>query len=215
LRPRLEHPGDGAFLIGNGGGASVLATDFMDRIGMPVRQASEATKRALRALKLPAGAIIDNPMDTPSGAMRMQDGRIAKALLSTTAEVERPDAILFHVNMPQFLTNPSIPDEVFDNLVQGVIDTCRNDAHATPILLVLRSDGSESVDQRKRPARDRALASGIPVFDEIANGLGALSHFQRFERFRYRRHAAMVARASAACPGGFEPCVTKRRHQRG
>jgi len=28
-----------------------------------------------------------------------------------------PDAILFHVNMPQFLTNPSIPDTVFDNLV--------------------------------------------------------------------------------------------------
>src|SRR5262249_13502123 len=140
-----------------------------------------------QALDLPAGTSIDNPMDAPSGALRVGDGRIARSLLATIAENERPDAILFHVNMPQFLTNPSIPDEVFDRLVEGMLAARGADARGTPIALTLRSDGSEEIDARKRPARDRALSAGVPVFDEIVNALVALSHFQRFERFWHRR----------------------------
>lgn len=186
LQPRFDRPGDGAFLIGNGGGASVLASDFMARIGMPVTPASDATKQTLGALALPAGTTVDNPMDAPSGALRVDDGRIARALLATTLATERPDAVLFHLNMPQFLTNPSIPDVVFDNLVDGILGAAHDDPHRTPVLLTLRSDGSAEVDERKRPARDRALAAGVPVFDEIASALGALAHFQRFERFHRR-----------------------------
>ena len=189
LQPRCERPGDGAFVVGNGGGASVLATDLMTRIGMRVPRLGDETRRALQMLDLPAGTSLDNPMDTPSGALRMNDGRIAQALLATIAGTERSDAILFHVNMPQFLTNPSIPDIVFDNLVDGMLEARRLDRHATPLALTLRSDGSEAIDARKRPARDRALRAGVPVFDEIANALVALAHFQRFERFWHRRQS--------------------------
>jgi acyl-CoA synthetase (NDP forming) len=185
LRPRPGQPGSSAFLVGNGGGASVLATDYMARIGMSLVAAREDTRRALAALALPAGTAIDNPMDAPSGALRMQDGRIAHALIATIARVERPGAIVFHINMPQFLTNPSIPDSVFDNLVDGALDAHANDAHHTPVLLVMRSDGSAAIDARKRSARDRATAAGLPVYDEIADALLALRHFQRFERFRH------------------------------
>jgi acyl-CoA synthetase (NDP forming) len=187
LRPRIHQPGNGAFLIGNGGGASVLATDFMTRIGVPIREAKEETKQALTALALPVGTTVDNPLDAPSGALRLDEGRIAHSLLATTAKVEQPDAILFHVNMPQFLTNPSIPDVVFDNLVDGAVHAAQEDDHSTPIFLALRSDGSAAVDERKRPARDRALAAGVPVYDEISHAIIALSHFQRFERFYYRK----------------------------
>lgn len=187
--PRVERPGDAAFLVGNGGGASVLATDAMARLGVRVPGMREDTRRALRSLDLPAGTSFDNPMDTPSGALRMHDGRIAGSLLAAILAAERPDAILFHINMPQFLTNASIPDRVFDNLVDGIIETRIADPDATPILLALRSDGSAAIDERKRSARDRALAAGVPVFDEIASALSALTHFQQYERFRHRRSA--------------------------
>jgi len=190
LRARFDRPGDGVFVVGNGGGASVLATDLMSRLGMQVRAPRDDARKALEALELPAGTSIDNPMDTPSGALRMHDGHVARALLSAIARAERPDAILFHVNMPQFLTNPSIPDAVFENLVDGMLEARRSDGDMTPLALTLRSDGSEPIDARKRPARDRALAAGVPVFDEIANALVALAHFQRYERFRHRRLAA-------------------------
>jgi len=186
LRPRIGRPGIGAFLVGNGGGASVLASDAMARLGMRVPEMHEDTRRALRSLDLPAGTSLDNPMDTPSGAMRIDDGRIAVRLLTAILAGERPDAILFHINMPQFLTNASIPDHVFDNLVDGIVETRTGDHESTPILLALRSDGSVAIDARKRSARERALAAGVPVFDEIASALTALAHFQRHERFRHR-----------------------------
>jgi acyl-CoA synthetase (NDP forming) len=184
--PRFQEPTDGIFLVGNGGGASVLATDLMARMGMPVRKPHEETRRALQALGLPPGTSVDNPMDAPSGALRMNDGNIAADLLGAFARSERRAAILFHVNMPQFLTNPSIPDVVFDNLVDAMLRT-RAGHPATPMVLALRSDGSAGVDARKREARDRALAGGVPVFDEIASALVALGHLQRVEAFWRRR----------------------------
>ena len=187
VEPSFDRATAGAFLVGNGGGASVLAADTMARLGMPVREASPAIRDALAGLGLPAGTSIENPMDVPSGALRKDDGHIAAAVLSRLIDVERPDAILFHVNMPQFLTNPSIPDFVFENLVQAAIDVRGRNRGGPPIFLALRSDGSAAVDERKRPARDRALAARIPVFDEIPNALVALSHLQRFERFHRRR----------------------------
>jgi acyl-CoA synthetase (NDP forming) len=183
LEPRFDRPGVGAFVVGNGGGASVLATDHMGRLGMQIREISAAAQKALNALELPPGTSINNPMDTPSGALSVDDGRISGAILGAITQEERPDALLFHINMPQFLTNPSIPDEVLDNLVSGAIRTHRADAGGTPMLLVLRSDGSEAVDARKRTARASALAARVPVFDEIVDALKALRHFQKFEQF--------------------------------
>jgi acyl-CoA synthetase (NDP forming) len=186
LQPRVGEATDAIFLVGNGGGASVLATDLMARIGMPVRKLSDETRQALHALGLPPGTSIANPMDAPSGALRMQDGRIAYELLASFARTEKQAAVLFHVNMPQFLTNPSIADVVFDNLIDGVLQT--RAAHPDmPIALVLRSDGSAAVDERKRAARQRSLSGGVPVFDEIASALVALRHLQVVEAFWNRR----------------------------
>jgi acyl-CoA synthetase (NDP forming) len=187
VEPSYDRATAGAFLVGNGGGASVLAADTMARLGMPVREASPAIRDALAGLGLPAGTSIENPMDMPSGALRKDDGHIAAAVLSRLIEVERPDAIVYHVNMPQFLTNPSIPDFVFENLVQAAIDVRGRTRGGPPISLRLRSAASAAVSSPKRPARDRALAARIPVFDEIPNALVALSHLQRFERFHLRR----------------------------
>ena len=187
IEPTFDRPTGGAFLIGNGGGASVLAADAMGRLGMPVRETTAALRSALVGLGLPAGTGFDNPMDMPSGALRQDDGNIARAVLAMLVDVERPDAIVYHVNMPQFLTNPSIPDIVFENLVQAAVDVRARDSGGPPIFLTLRTDGSAAVDARKRRARDHALAARIPVFDEILNAIVAVSHLQRFERFHHQR----------------------------
>jgi hypothetical protein len=50
-------------------------------------------------------------------------------------------------------------------------------------VLVLRSDGDPPLEERKREFRARALALGIPVYDEIANAGHALAALQRFETF--------------------------------
>src|SRR5262249_13073543 len=154
--------GVGAFVVGNGGGASVLATDHMARLGMQIKEGSGTTRQALNALKLPPGTSVNNPLAAPSATPNVDEGGNSARILGAITQLEHPDALLFHINMPQFLTNPSIPDEVLDNLVAGAIAARGTDAARTPMLLVLRSDGSEAVEARKRTARARALAARVP-----------------------------------------------------
>jgi hypothetical protein len=49
-------------------------------------------------------------------------------------------------------------------------------------VLVLRSDGSEACEARKRSFRTAAVAAGIPTFDELVNAADALASVAQFER---------------------------------
>jgi hypothetical protein len=53
-------------------------------------------------------------------------------------------------------------------------------------VLVLRSDGEPRLEERKREFRAKALALGIPVYDEMANAGYALAALQAHERFVHR-----------------------------
>lgn len=48
--------------------------------------------------------------------------------------------------------------------------------------LVLRSDGSEACEVRKRSFQAAAVAAGIPSFDELVNAADALASIAQFER---------------------------------
>ena len=53
---------------------------------------------------------------------------------------------------------------------------------AAHVLLALRSDGSRELDDKKRDYRLKAVAAGVPVFDEIpdmAQALSVVSHLER------------------------------------
>jgi len=56
-------------------------------------------------------------------------------------------------------------------------------------MLVLRSDGSRALDDARREYRQRALAAGIAVFDEIADAGQALAAVSALEH-RLHRSAA-------------------------
>ena len=52
----------GVVTLGNGGGTSVLATDFFSGLGMEVVPFDKPTRDALAALDLPPGTSIANPI---------------------------------------------------------------------------------------------------------------------------------------------------------
>jgi hypothetical protein len=56
-------------------------------------------------------------------------------------------------------------------------------------VLVLRSDGEPALEERKRDFRARAVALGIPVYDEMANAGRALAALAWHERFVHSRQA--------------------------
>jgi acyl-CoA synthetase (NDP forming) len=185
LAPRPRQPTRRAVLFGNGGGASVLATDCFARLGLDVETFGGEAVRALAALDLPPGTSITNPVDCPVGTLQQEDGRVAEKILDIIYASGRPDALVMHLNLSAFVgrTKP----EVLDNLVQAALRVQARYPGQAHFVLVLRSDGEPALEERKRDFRKRALEFGIPVYDEMLDAGSALAKLQGYERFVEKR----------------------------
>ena len=181
LAPREQQPTQRVVLFGNGGGASVLATDYFARLGLDVLPFGHETLAALAALKLPPGTSITNPVDCPVGTLQQDDGRVAEKILDLICGLGKPEALVMHLNLSAFVgrTKP----EVLDNLVQAALRVQKNYPGQSHFVLVLRSDGEPALEERKRAFRAGAAALGIPVYDELSNAGRALAALAWHERF--------------------------------
>ena len=65
LQPNVDAPTERVVLFGNGGGTSVLATDYLSELGLKVLPFGAETKEALSGIKLPPGSSATNPIDIP------------------------------------------------------------------------------------------------------------------------------------------------------
>lgn len=171
-------------LFGNGGGSSVLAADAFAREGLETPRFSQATLARLEALGLPPGTGLANPVDTPAGTLRHRDGAVAGEILDILIGEAPLDAIVLHVNLPVFTTSTNQRVDVIGGLVREATRIGMGGAggaDAPRIVLVLRSDGAERTDARRRADRRAALDAGIPVFDELPEAAKALGALARWE----------------------------------
>jgi acyl-CoA synthetase (NDP forming) len=185
LTPQPLHPTRRVVLFGNGGGTSVLATDCFARLGLDVTPFNQPALDALAVLKLPPGTSITNPVDCPVSTLQQDDGRVAEKILDEIYAKGKPEALVMHLNMSAFVgrTKP----EILDNLVQAALRVQTHYPGQAHFVLVLRSDGEPRLEARKREFRDRAVALGIPVYDEMSNAGRALAALQAHERFLHTR----------------------------
>jgi acyl-CoA synthetase (NDP forming) len=185
LTPQPAHPTRRVVLFGNGGGTSVLATDYFARLALDVTPFGEQTQDALAALKLPPGTSITNPVDCPVGTLQQEEGRVAEKILDIIYGSGRPEALVMHLNLSAFVgrTKP----EVLDNLVAAALRVQEHYPGLAHFVLVLRSDGEPSLEERKREFRAKAVALGVPVYDEMSNAGMALAALAAHERFVHSR----------------------------
>jgi acyl-CoA synthetase (NDP forming) len=188
LTPRTRTPTQRVVLFGNGGGASVLATDYFEDLGLDVAPFGQQAVDALKKLELPAGSCITNPVDCGAVSLQREEGRVAEAILDTIYRVAKPEALLMHLNLASFsgITAP----EVLENIVQAALRVQSRFPGKAHFVLVLRSDGEPELEARKREFRTRASELGIPVFDEITNAGQALAAMRRHEVFVQSRRGA-------------------------
>ena len=180
LTVRPERPTKKVVLFGNGGGTSVLATDFFAARGLEITPFPAHTRQTLEALGLPPGTSVANPIDTPVGTLQKEEGRVANQILDIVYETAAPDAVVMHLNLAAFVGRGDV--DPIDNLFQAAVDIGQKYPGQAHFALALRSDGSAEIDDKKRAYRERALANGIPVFDELpdaADALAALGHIEK------------------------------------
>jgi len=181
LAPRPQRPTQRVVLFGNGGGASVLATDLFARCGLEVAPFDQDVIDALAALKLPPGTSITNPVDTPVGTLQQDDGGVAEKILEAIYGLARPQALVMHLNLSAFVGRTKA--DVLGNLMEIVLRVQARYPGQAHFVLVLRSDGDPDLEARKREFRARAAALGIPVYDELDNAARALKALAAHERF--------------------------------
>ena len=185
LAPQPGQPTLRVALFGNGGGASVLATDCFARMGFEVTPFGATTLQRLAALKLPPGTSIANPVDAPVGTLRQEEGRVAEKILEAIYADGEAEALVMHLNLSVFVGRAS--DEVLDNLVQAALRVQARHPGKMHFVLVLRSDGDPKLEERRRGFRAKAVALGIPVYDEILDAGRALAALATYERFVHAR----------------------------
>jgi acyl-CoA synthetase (NDP forming) len=172
-------------LFGNGGGTSVLATDFFYRHGLDIDPFDKETQSGLDALNLPPGTSIANPVDAPVGTLQQEEGRIAEKILDVIYSHAKPDAVVMHLNLAAFVGRGTI--DPLDNLITAAVRMQEKFPGQAHFLLVLRSSGAPEVEAGKERYRERAMSVGIPVYDELSNAAIALAAVSRFEGFRAGR----------------------------
>ena len=185
LTPRPERPTERCVLFGNGGGTSVLATDFFARCDLDVSPLDKDTRAELEALGLPPGTSVVNPIDTPVATLQREEGKVAEKILDIVYGRGRPDALVMHLNLAAFVGRG--PIDPLDNLMAAAVRVQERFPGQAHFMLVLRSDGEPKIEESKRAYRERAMAANIPVYDELSNAATALRAFRGYERFRARR----------------------------
>ena len=179
LAPRPARPTRQVVLFGNGGGTSVLATDYFAGVGLAVAPFAGELRARLEALRLPPGTSIANPIDTPVSTMQQEDGKVANRILDLVYQGSEPDAVVMHLNLAAFVGRGSV--DPVDNLIAAALDVQTRHPGRAHFVLVLRSDGSPELDDRKRAYAERARLAAIPVYDELAPAADALAALRHVE----------------------------------
>ena len=91
-----------------------------------------------------------------------------------------------HINFPVFLASTIQGVDVVQNFVDAAIRARARHPGQAHFALVLRSDGAEAADRRRRELRDKVVRQQIPVYDEMANAADALAAVAFFERYLAR-----------------------------
>lgn len=176
LTPRSAAATAGVTLFGNGGGASVLATDALDRAGFELAAPTTEARREFARIDLPPGASLANPIDLPASVLKQEDGRVTARILDINSRFIAPYATIVHLNLPVIMGYRHLPD-----FLPNLMDAVFGSGGAANRILVLRSDRSEEVDAWRRTIRAAAAERGVPSFDEIPQAVQALAAFRDFE----------------------------------
>lgn len=179
-----DHPSRRVVLFGNGGGTSVLGTDALAEAGFDVPGLDGATLAALEALRLPAGSSLVNPIDVPASALRKDRAGGTDRIFEIVRNARAADVLLTHINMTAVLSYRDA--DMLRQLVDAALLVRQRAASELKVALVLRSDGDLEAEARKREEQQRAVAAGVPVFDELYTAARALALVRTAEEFRAR-----------------------------
>jgi acyl-CoA synthetase (NDP forming) len=161
-------------LIGNGGGATVLATDYLEDVQLQLADINQNTYDMLAELGVSNHERNVNPIDLPAYDLAVKDGKLFGNIIRTFSRDDDVKYILFHINL--------IPFSLYFNL-EEVLDKFSNqllsiDLSSVNLIGVFRSNEDPVIEKTRYKAAKKLQQHGIPIFrtiEQAAYGISVVS----------------------------------------
>jgi acyl-CoA synthetase (NDP forming) len=171
----LPPPGSpGVFVIGVGGGASVVGSDTCILEGLDVPSPSPATMKKLRETVPIAGSIAGNPLDDFQTSVN-------PAYLGVILDLVYQDPA-----MGMVIADRLIPRKAFHTLhrfdsISATIEQVKQRGNRKPVVFVVDSEGGDpELAAHGASLRAEFGKGGIPAYPSVKRAARALTHLYRY-----------------------------------
>ena len=168
--------GPGVALVGNGGGATVLATDLLEEKGLTLASLSEQSKTAISEISMPAGATVGNPTDTPIGALNKGGGESLSQVMNCLVSDPAVHSMIVHFNLSAFINYDNRRD-----IAEGVATALMPLAgKEKPVYVALRATPDQTLETLRVQSLETIQQIELPCFHsatEAAKTLATVYHW--------------------------------------
>ena len=159
-------------IVGLGGGASVLAADDCASAGLSVPRLPEEIKLKLKKINTEAGNIFNNPVDTQSLIIGVEQfSQTAKTVLNW----EGVDILILHVDFELMGAPLAISGEFGREYIKLMIDISKGSSK--PVAIVLHSAGLAETSQVILEGQKLCREAKIALFPSFRRAANAISKF--------------------------------------
>jgi acyl-CoA synthetase (NDP forming) len=170
--------GKGVFIIGGGGGNSVIFSDACMRIGLDVPSLARESMEKILPFVPVAGSIAGNPLDFWETFTKVE--RLLEVL-----EIAYRDPNIHMVIVDRLIPriafhSPEMPDSISE-----IVDFIQTNERRKPTVFTIDYDGGDlDLVNKGSRLRRRFCEAGIPAYPSFERAIGALSLFQQYhDRF--------------------------------
>jgi acyl-CoA synthetase (NDP forming) len=165
-------------LVGPSGGMSVLASDLAAELGLEIAQLGEQARARLAAIDAPPGSSLSNPIDTPAGALAVDDGDlVSRIVVAATADAGSVDHVIVHLNPQTAASYTGDGPTILRNVARAVADLhaqMRAEGSSTQVMLALRPNGETDVQRLCHEVLEPLREACVPTFLGLEQALRAV-----------------------------------------
>ncbi len=173
--------GPNVCIVGGGGGASVLAADDLDAVGLKVPTLLPETQEQLAKVTHEAGTSIRNPIDTTS----MFEEKGFEATLMPVAEATNIDVILYHTGFG-FGMSARVGDNRARSDAQAAGLAKVQEAGGKPVVVAIRPSLEPGSLEQANYFQEACSKRGIATYPSIARAGAALAKLLQWQGMRDR-----------------------------
>ncbi|UCF92372.1 MAG: acetate--CoA ligase family protein [Desulfobacterales bacterium] len=199
--------GKSVALVGNGGGATVLATDLLEEKGLTLARLSDHIREEVLSIAMPPGSTVGNPTDTPVGALNTAGGEALGGVIDCLLKDPCVNGAVVHFNLLPFI-NYQNRREIAEGLSRTLLKAGGGDK---PVYVALRSVPDATIEALRQQIMTAADQVKLPCFQSANEALATMAEVYNWAaRMQARREPELK---EASLPVGVEAIIEQAKNQ--